>query len=287
MLYKKCIYFAAITAVVAIAASCSSVKQAQVAGSAKGNVIFFDDFSESKIDRNKWSPIVTGFHTNGELQAYVDSSATAYIENGVLVLKPQYSPNFKTFDNQQFDFISGRYVTKGKFDFTYGTAEARIKVTAGDGLWPAWWMLGNGMWPNDGEIDIMEFIGEADWVSAAVHGPGYSGETPFVNRQYFDKENDATQWHVYGVEWTPDALVFKYDGKPMFRVTRTMAQHYGKWVFDNKQHLILNFAVGGIYPFKINGIKKPYYGLSESSLKKIKNGEAKMWVDWVKVTQNK
>ncbi|MFD0766183.1 family 16 glycosylhydrolase [Mucilaginibacter lutimaris] len=277
----------AITAAVALAASCSSVKQAPAASNTNGNVIFFDDFSENKIDRTKWSPIVTGFHVNNELQAYVDSSATAYIENGALVLKPQFSTNFKTFDNQQFDFISGRLVTKGKFDFTYGTAEARIKVTAGDGLWPAWWMLGNGMWPNDGEIDIMEFIGEADWVSAAVHGPGYSGETPFVNRLYMDKSHDATQWHIYGVEWTPDALNFKYDGVLMFRVTRKMAEHYGKWVFDNKQHLILNFAVGGIYPFKINQIKKPYYGLSEASLNKIKKGEAKMWVDWVKVTQNK
>src|SRR3982751_5928847 len=139
MLYKKCIYYTAIAAVSLTTASCSSAKKTQVTSTAKGNVIFFDDFTGSKIDRSKWSPIITGFHTNGELQAYVDSSATAYIENGMLVIKPQYSPKFKTFDNQQFDFISGRFVTKGKFDFTYGTAEARIKVTAGDGLWPAWW----------------------------------------------------------------------------------------------------------------------------------------------------
>jgi len=81
-------------------------------------------------------------------------------------------------------------------------------------------MLGNDSWPETGEIDIMEYIGEKDWTSAAVHGKGYSGETPFVNRLYFDKNNDASQWHIYGVDWTPESLIFKYDNKPMFRVTK-------------------------------------------------------------------
>ncbi|MBL4676416.1 MAG: glycoside hydrolase family 16 protein [Mucilaginibacter sp.] len=260
----------------------------------QGKIIFFDDFATGKLDRKKWTPIVTGFHVNDELQAYVDSAevisfvngaAAQGAGNGALVLTPKYSPGFKTFDGQTFDFISGRLVTQNKFDFTYGTAEARIKLVAADGLWPAWWMLGYPEWPAGGETDIMEFIGEGDWVSAAVHGPGYSGETPFVNRLYLAKNNDVTKWHIYAVEWTPESLVFKYDGVPMFRVTKTMAEHYGKWVFTDKQFLILNFAVGGIYPFKINGLKKPYYGLSDKALDLIKQRKAKMLVDWVKVTQ--
>jgi beta-glucanase (GH16 family) len=285
MLHKKCIYFAVLTAATAIVASCSSVKHTKVASTAKGDVIFYDDFSESKIDRKRWNAEVTGFHVNNELQAYVDSSATTYIENGMLVIRPQYSPKFNTADGQQFDFISGRLNTSNKFDFTYGTAEARIKMSAGDGLWPAWWMLGNGKWPDCGEIDIMEYVGEADWASAAVHGPGYSGETPFVNRLYFDKGHDITQWHVYAVDWTPDALIFKYDGIVMFRVSKKMAEHYGKWAFDNKKYLILNFALGGAYPVKVNGVKKPYYGLPDATVDMIKNGNAKMYVDWVKVTK--
>jgi beta-glucanase (GH16 family) len=285
MLKKKCIYFAVITAATAIATSCSSVKQAPAASSTKGDVIFFDDFSESKLDRKKWNAEVTGLHVNNELQAYVDSSLTTYTENGMLVLRPQYSPKFKTFDGKQFDFISGRINTRDKFDFTYGTAEARIKVTAGEGLWPAWWMLGNGNWPDCGEIDIMEYVGETDWVSAAVHGQGYSGETPFVNRLYFDKNHDATQWHIYAVDWTPDALIFKYDGVIMFRVSRKMAEHYGKWAFDTKKHLILNYALGGAYPVKVNGVKQPFYGLPEATANMVKNSEAKMYVDWVKVTK--
>jgi beta-glucanase (GH16 family) len=284
MRYSKCIYIAAITVVTAIAASCSSVQRATEVDKTKGAVIFFDDFSADKVDRKKWNAEITGMHVNNELQAYVDSSATAYTENGMLVLRPQYSPKFKTSDGQQFDFISGRLNTRDKFEFTYGTSEARIKLTAGEGLWPAWWMLGKGAWPDCGEIDIMEYVGEADWASAAVHGPGYSGETPFVNRLYFDKKHDATQWHIYAVDWTPDALVFKYDGVAMFRVNRKMAAHYGKWAFDNKKYLILNYALGGAYPVKINGVKEPYYGLPEATVNMVKNGEAKMLVDWVKVT---
>ena len=262
---------------------------------AKGKTIFFDDFNSRKLNRSKWNVQITGMHVNDELQAYVDTPSTAYIvqgaaaegaTNGALVLRPQLAPNFKTQDGQTFNFISGRINTQSKFEFKYGTAEARIKLTDGAGLWPAWWMLGNGNWPACGEIDIMEYIGEKDWASAAVHGPGYSGETPFVNRMYLAAGNDVTHWHTYAVEWTPDALNFKYDGKLMFRVNRKMAEHYGKWAFDNNHFLLLNYALGGAYPVKINGVKSPYYGLPESSVKLIKEGKAKMLVDWVRVTQN-
>jgi beta-glucanase (GH16 family) len=259
-----------------------------------GKVVFFDDFDDGKLDRNKWNVEVTGMHVNNELQAYVDTSSTIFTvkgamaegaKNGALVLMPQSMPGFKTKDGQSFDFISGRINTKDKFDFTYGTAEARIKVTDGAGLWPAWWMLGTGEWPACGEIDIMEYVGEKDWASAAIHGPGYFGETPFVNRQYFAAGNDVTQWHTYAVDWTPDALNFKYDGKLMFRVNRKMAEHYGKWVFDTKKYLLLNYALGGTYPVKVNGVKSPYIGMPASTIELIKKGKAKMLVDWVRVTQ--
>lgn len=296
-IFMKCIKYnctiLSIFSAIILLSACSSVKNTK--GYATGKVVFFDDFSANTLDRSKWNVEVTGMHVNNELQAYVDSNKTIFIThgtdaegagNGALVLRPQSSPNFKTQDGQTFDFISGRINTKSKFEFTYGTAEARIKLTEGSGLWPAWWMLGTGPWPATGEIDIMEYVGEKDWASAAVHGPGYSGETPFVNRQYFDANNDVTQWHVYAVDWTPDNLIFKYDGKPMFRVTRTMAEHYGKWAFDNKKFLIFNYALGGAYPIKLNGIKEPYNGITPSSVDLVKNGQAKMLVDWVKVTKN-
>lgn len=274
--------------------ACGSVKQTSAAG-ANEKVVFFDDFAGNKLDNTKWNVEVTGMHFNNELQAYVDSSATIFIAhgtdaegaaNGALVLQPRSAPGFKTRDGQNFDFISGRINTKSKFEFTYGTAEARIKLTEGSGLWPAWWMLGtNGEWPACGEIDIMEYVGEKDWVSAAVHGPGYSGETPFVNRQYFAEGKDVTAWHTYAVDWTPDSLLFKYDGVLMFRINRHMVEHYGKWAYDTPQFLMLNYALGGGYPVKINGVKAPYFGMPQSSADLVKNNKVKMLVDWVKVTK--
>ena len=257
------------------------------------NVIFFDDFSNGVLDSTKWNIEKTGMHFNNELQAYVDSTATLFIvngtaaqgaKNGALVLQPQYSPGFVTADKQKFNFISSRINTKNKVEFTYGTAAARIKLTEGAGLWPAWWMLGNGNWPETGEIDIMEYVGEKDWASAAVHGKGYSGDAGLVDRLYFAENNDVTNWHIYAVDWTPDSLVFKFDGIPVFRVTKPMANFFGEWAFDTPKFLILNFAVGGVYPFKINGINKPYYGLSQTALQSIQNKESKMLVDWVRIT---
>ncbi|MBS1606105.1 MAG: glycoside hydrolase family 16 protein [Bacteroidetes bacterium] len=253
---------------------------------ARKRVVFFDDFSGKALDRSKWNVEVSGIHVNDELQGYVDSSATIYLENNALVLRPLYSPGFVSKDGQHFDFVSGRINTKGKFDFKYGTAEARIRLSEGQGLWPAWWMLGNGEWPATGEVDIMEYVGEKDWASAAVHGPGYSGGKGPVAKAYFEKGNGVTQWHIYAVDWTPDSLIFKYDGRKMFGISKTFIAPKGKWAFDNNKYLILNFAVGGVYPAKVNGIKEPYYGLSASTLGKIRRREARMWVDLVKVTQD-
>jgi beta-glucanase (GH16 family) len=266
---------------------CVLILQLQLDAQSNKKVLFFDDFTNANLDRSKWNVIITGDHFNDELQAYIDSASTLFVENGCLVFRPQYSPGFITKDGKRFDFTSARITTQNKFDFAYGTAEAKIKLTKGSGLWPAWWMLGNQIWPATGEIDIMENIGESDWANVAVHGPGYSGETPFVNRQYFNASNDVTNWHVYAVEWSPTEMIFKYDGIVMYKVTKTMINHYGKWVFDEPKHLLLNFAVGGIYPAKINGIKGKgvKYGLPESTAELIKNSKVKMWVDWVKVSR--
>jgi beta-glucanase (GH16 family) len=294
--FKKIIFYTAIVAVcVILLIQCKpTTADVQAMVSPNQSTVFFDDFSTLVLDSTKWNVEQTGMHFNNELQAYVDSANTlSFIsgtaegaQNGALVLQPQFTPDFVTKDGQKFNFISARINTKNKFDFLYGSAAARIKLTAGAGLWPAWWMLGNGNWPETGEVDIMENIGEKDWANAAVHGKGYSGDAGLVNKQYFAANNDVTNWHTYAVDWTPDSMVFKYDDIPMFRVTKPMTQFFGDWAFATPKHLLLNFAVGGIYPYKINGIKSPYYGLSTATFTAIKNKESKMLVDWIRVTKN-
>lgn len=278
----------------AVGIACSPAKKNSASKKMEGEVVFFDDFSGNSLDRSKWNVRVTGNTVNNEQQAYVDSSLTISIVhgadaegavNGALSLQPRYAPGFTTKEGKKFDFISGRIDSRDKVEFMYGRAEARIKLPDGAGLWPAWWAMGRGRWPDTGEIDIMEYVGEKDWASAAVHGPGYSGETPFVDRLYFPPNNDVTQWHTYAVEWTPDTLLFIYDDIPVFRVTRPMGEHYGKWAFNNEKYLILNFALGGAFPVKINGVKEPYFGLPGSTVELIKANKPRMLVDWLRVTK--
>ena len=128
--------------------------------------IFSDEFSGRELDRSKWNTIVTGETVNDEQQAYVDSPETIAIvheaagaDGGALAIHTRYHRQFTTPEGRTFDFISGRLDTRSKFDFTYGTAAARVKLTAGAGLWPAFWALGNGNWPETGEMDILENVG--------------------------------------------------------------------------------------------------------------------------------
>ncbi|MDP9048361.1 MAG: glycoside hydrolase family 16 protein [Bacteroidota bacterium] len=259
----------------------------------KTDTVFFEDFNEKTLDRSKWN-VENRVHTvNNEQQAYVDSAATIYLvhgragegaKNGALVLKTVFKPGFIA-NNNKYDFISGRINTRQKMEFTYGTASARMKMSSGAGLWPAFWALGNGKWPDSGEIDVMETVGDSSWISNALHGPNYFGNTPFAYRAFFPKGTDVTKWHIYSVDWSADTIVFKVDGMTTYTVTRAMIEHYGRWAFDNPKFLILNFALGGGYPEGVNKIKSPYPGLGESSVNLIKSGNAKVIVDWVLVTR--
>ncbi|MBL8656646.1 MAG: glycoside hydrolase family 16 protein [Altererythrobacter sp.] len=246
-------------------------------------LLFSDEFEGTILDRSKWSAIGPEFWVNDEQQAYFDRPDVIAVRGGSLFLTPRYAPGTDTHPRRKADFVSGRIVTQGKFDFTYGRAEARIRMPDATGAWPAFWLLGNGHWPATGEIDIMEYVGEKDWTGTAVHGPKYSGETPFVDRFYFPPGEDVTGWHVYAVEWTKDAIEFSIDGRITYRVTRPMVEHYGKWAFDTPEHVILNFALGGGYPFKVNGIRQPYHGMPAETAERVKRGELSMEVDWVRV----
>lgn len=259
------------------------------------SVVFFDGFSSGGLDRSKWNVRITGKVVNDEQQAYVDSPETIYVTSGpeavgadgnVLVLHPRYRPGYSTPDGDCFDFMSGRIDTRDKFQFRYGSASARMRLPDGRGLWPAFWLMGGGNWPDTGEIDVMEYVGEPEWVSSAVHGPGYSGEQALVNNRYFTNSENATGWHVYTVDWQPDRLDFKVDGAPIYRVIRPMADFFGGWAFDNEKFMILNFALGGVYPFKSNGIESPYYGMSEAAVDAIKADRAKVLVDWIRVEKS-
>jgi beta-glucanase (GH16 family) len=261
-----------------------------------GTTVFADEFNGQTLDRSRWNINVTGPTYNDEQQAYVDSPETLYIasgsaaagaEGGALAIHARYRGGFTTSDGRKFDFVSGRIDTRDRVSFTYGTASARMKLPAGSGFWPAFWLLGAGDWPATGEIDIMENVGERNWISAALHGPGYSGDTPLVRRWTLPSGTDVTGWHVYSVNWTTDSLAFTVDGAQIYGVTRAEVERYGRWAYDNPKFIILNLALGGNYPFAVNAVNSPYKGLPESTVQAIKDGKGVVLVDWVRVEATK
>ncbi len=252
-------------------------------------LVFADEFNAGTLDRSKWNVEGPAFWVNNEVQAYVDSPETisfvtpAGADGGALVLKPVLRRGYLTPGGRKTDFVSGRINTARRLEVVDGRVEARIRLPDAVGAWPAFWMLGYGKWPNAGEIDIMEYIGDKAWTSSAIHGPGYSDETPLNQEHRFPAGPDATGWHVYGVERSPDAVIFFVDGREVYRVTRAMVEKHGPWRFDRKQYLILNVAIGGVYPRKKNGITSPLFGLPQSTVDLIARGEVDMAVDWVRV----
>jgi beta-glucanase (GH16 family) len=144
-------------------------------------------------------------------------------------------------------YTSARLTTAGKQEFTYGRFEARIKLPVGQGIWPAFWLLGANItevsWPRSGEIDIMEFRGQEPTINhGSLHGPGYSGGNAITRRFVSDTPLNE-DFHVYTVEWDLREIRWYVDGR-IFHLVRRGDQR-GDWVFNTPFYLILNIAVGG------------------------------------------
>jgi beta-glucanase (GH16 family) len=147
-------------------------------------------------------------------------------------------------------YTSGRIKTKDLFEQTYGRFEARIKVPIGQGIWPAFWMLGADIdevsWPQCGEIDIMEYRGhEPRVLFGSLHGPGHFGDDALSKRIVLEQGTFPENFHVFAVEWTEDSITWFLDGSPYHTVTATDLPAGAEWVYDHPFFMILNVAVGG------------------------------------------
>ena len=146
-------------------------------------------------------------------------------------------------------YTSGRINTNSLFSQSGGKFEARIRQPIGQGMWPAFWLLGSNFatagWPGCGEIDIMEYRGQEPTIlHGSLHGPGYSGGAA-ITKKYTAPVNLSDGFHTYTVEWSSAAIVWSIDGKEYQTITPANVPSGGSWVFDHPFFVILDLAVGG------------------------------------------
>jgi beta-glucanase (GH16 family) len=232
---------------------------------ASGTLVWSDEFSNSGTANAQPNPatwtydIGTDCCGNSELETYCawasttgpcnPSSPNAYVgaTDGYLhILAQSPSPTVYT---------SARLKSQGLFSFQYGRIEARMQLPESQGMWPAFWMLGNNItinpWPACGESDIMEHIDGSnpenkgfDWTQSSVHGTSLNGGVPYTTTGF-----SAAAWHTYGMIWTKGQVQFYVDDPTNIYETFTPTNISGTWPFDQgPMFVILNLAVGGTWP---------------------------------------
>src|SRR5664279_5988467 len=243
--------------IVGLAITCGSQITPAPTKSNGWTLVWSDEFNGpngSAVDRSKWV-LETGGNGwgNQELEFYTDRIENASVHDGNLAITA-ISEKYTGHGGVTRNYTSARLKTKGKFSQTYGRFEARIKILYGQGMWPAFWMLGDDIdkvgWPACGEIDIMENVGkEPAIIHGSIHGPGYVGGTG-IEAPYTlpGKQRFPDDFHVFAIEWDPDSVSFYVDHDLYVRRTRADLQPGWKWVFDKPFFLILNLAVGGDWP---------------------------------------
>jgi beta-glucanase (GH16 family) len=210
------------------------------------NLVLDEDFNTNGApNASLWSyNIGTGQNGwgNNELQYYTDRPQNVTAQNGYLII----TAHKESFNGSQY--TSARLVTKGKFEQAYGRFETRMRLPWGQGIWPAFWMLGadidDNPWPGAGEIDIMEFRGQnPSVVLGTVHGPGYSAGQSISKSYTLPNDRFDTDFHVFGIEWGPEYINFYVDDVLYNQITP--ADVPGEWVFNKPFYILINLAVGG------------------------------------------
>jgi beta-glucanase (GH16 family) len=267
---KKRIYPFAVICLALLSTICTHAQQ---------RLVWADEFDYSGLpDSTRWTydvgdgcPRICGWGNN-ELQYYTEKTLrNARVENGHLILEAHREPTGGK------SYSSARLLTRGLQAWQYGRIEARVKVPAGRGTWPAMWMLPEkptfGDWPNSGEIDIMEYVGYApDSLFGTVHTGAYNhlnGTQKGVRLRWPDPLEDV--FHVYAMEWSERKITLFCDGKAFFSFKKEKGADFRAWPFDQPFHLIFNLAVGGNWAGQ--------FGVDETIWPK------RMEVDYVRVFQ--
>lgn len=242
---------------------------------ASGTLVWSDEFSDSGKanalpDSKTWT-YDTGYRCcgNNELETYCaagsatspcdTSNPNAYLDTSGYLHIVARNPSSGTY-------TSARLKTQGQFSFMYGRIEARMKLPESQGMWPAFWLLGNNIatlsWPACGELDVMEHIDGSnpppyagaqppgyDWIAGSVHGGPSGAQEANGSQTYHPDGFSAAAWHTYGMIWSKGQVQYYVDDPSNVYATFTPANFPGTWPFDQgPQFIILNLAVGGDWP---------------------------------------
>lgn len=236
-------------------------------------LVWSDEFNYTGLpDPAKWNYDVGGDGWgNNEWEYYtVARKENARVENGNLVIEARKE------DWEKDHYTSSRLITKGKGDWKYGRIEVRAKLPRGRGTWPAIWMLGSKtplIWPDDGEIDIMEHVGfDPGVIHGSIHCKKYNHVIGTQKTAVTNIPDCMDAYHDYVVEWDQDHVSISIDKNNYFDF-KNEHSGYDAWPFDEPFHLLLNIAVGGNW----GGAK----GVDTTIFPQ------KMFIDWVRVYQKK
>lgn len=214
------------------------------------NLAFNDEFigpAGQSPDAGKWDYDIGTDWGNAQLEYDTDRTANVSLDgNGNLAIIARE----ESYMGQPY--TSARIVTRDLFEPTYGRVEARIKLPTGQGIWPAFWLLGADIetvgWPQCGEIDIMEYLGHDPYtVYGTAHGPGYSGGGGIGHSVTVPGERFDTAFHVFAIEWSENEIRWFLDDSNYYSITPD-SLNGNEWVFDHPFYIILNVAVGGNWP---------------------------------------
>ncbi|MCS6823322.1 MAG: family 16 glycosylhydrolase [Cytophagaceae bacterium] len=224
--------------------------------------VWTDEFNGTTLDLTKWNydigdgcPGLCGWGNN-EKQYYTSQTNNISVASGYLNITARYSPAVSAIA----DFTSAKIHTRDKYSFRYGKVEARMKLAAGIGVWPAFWMLPqppnpNGGWPTSGEIDIMEFRGDIiNRVDGTVHYGNSWPNNQHDGTSYTLSTGDfVNSFHIFSIEWEPGVIRWYVDGMLYKTETQTPnslnppSNNPVTWPWNENFYIILNLAVGGWY----------------------------------------
>lgn len=230
---------------------------APLAGAATGTLVWGDDFNQAvgaTPDSTKWTyDLGNNGWGNNELENYTSDAA-----NCSVVSDPDATDGkalaITAIKTSSGGYTSARIKTQGLFSTTYGMIEARMKLPVGQGMWPAFWMLGNNIgtvgWPQCGELDIMENIGSVpNKVYGTAHGPGYSGANGIQGVYTLASGQFSSAYHTFAIQWAPNKIQWLCDGTVYQTLTPDNIPAGTSWVYnDSPCFMILNLAVGGNWP---------------------------------------